>query len=80
MVTKWKQTATVKGEGYFPLDMLRYDKCYPAGEEDSAAIAGTGEREINVVHVSELRFSVFTPARWRSFGWEIVNVETEKRS
>ena len=31
---------TVEGSGTFPLDMLRYDQCAPAGPDDVAKIEG----------------------------------------
>jgi hypothetical protein len=35
---------TVVGSGVFPFDMLRYDQCWPASENDSAAIERTSRR------------------------------------
>jgi len=31
-------TFTVRGNGYFPSDMLRYDRCHPVGKRDREAI------------------------------------------
>jgi hypothetical protein len=33
----------VQGQGHFPIDMLRYDACFPASEHDSALIYETFE-------------------------------------
>lgn len=33
--------ACVTGSGYFPLDMLRYDSCFPASESDAYLIERT---------------------------------------
>lgn len=58
----------VRGSGPFPYDMLRYDRCYPAGPGDAAAIKPThlwDERTICLF--TEAR--TITPDRWRSFGW-----------
>jgi len=56
----------VRGKGIFPLDMLRYDKCYP--------LKSLPRRTDTVVDVL-LRVDMdraLTPERWSSFGWEIV--------
>lgn len=79
----------VMGSGEFPLDMLRYDCCAPASEEDSGVI-----RSINssyqrdwVVYVKKVlhkkrrkRDVVFTEGRWNSFGCSIREVENVSRS
>lgn len=76
-------TFTVKGLGPFPIDMLRYDCCYPASAEDAVKIMSrTSEpREITLkthraVSKTFLKLQIDDqklPAvgRWKSFQWEI---------
>ncbi len=67
-------TYRVKGSGFFPVDMLRYDRVTPTTEEDSAVCEGFGaDREVNV------RGQGCTPKRWQSFGWTVVGVIVEDR-
>lgn len=76
--------AKVSGHGEFPIDMLRYDLCSPATEEDSNLIRRTINNHSNnnwVVVVKrpllERRAKndpVFTIGRWQSFGCKIVEV------
>ena len=57
----------VRGKGTFPLDMLRYDKCYP--------LKSLPTRRTDTVVDVLLRVDMdrsLTPERWSSFGWEIV--------
>jgi hypothetical protein len=68
-------TFTVEGSGNFPVDMLRYDICWPATEGDSHQVAtpeGVSEasRTSRVVTLKGLKAP--TLARWRSFGWMVV--------
>ena len=66
---------SVAGYGAFPLDMLRYDACYPATSEDAVEIGGSmysrASQRLRTVRVR----SVVKPAtaeRWQSFGWKVV--------
>jgi hypothetical protein len=65
---------TVEGRGVFPFDMLRYDLCWPASESESNRLDlyslpqdAISQRRI---HLRGLKPP--TAARWRSFGWEVV--------
>jgi hypothetical protein len=65
---------TVEGMGAFPIDMLRYDACYPASERDAATIITSFE---GAPIVSRVRLTLsfkgrYTPDRWRSFLWNVV--------
>ena len=69
----------VEGRGAFPLDMLRYDRCFPRSETD-ANIAQDHEniRTVRKVELTALeRPSYWQPCegRWESFGWRVVAVE-----
>jgi hypothetical protein len=65
----------VEGSGSFPLDMLRYDACFPYEQTDSGAIERTGRRRVVLIRrgVNEHAGS---EARWTSFGWKVVLATT----
>lgn len=71
--------AVVKGRGYFPMDMLRYDSCCPATEVDSEMITNTFSKfekwEISVKKIllerKKKNVNYFTVGRWNSFSCEI---------
>lgn len=87
----WETHFTVRGGGEFPLDMLRYDGCFP---KDSDAI-----RAISLIHhdsvvdratkaprdVELIRYHAYkndanlTPRRWESFCWQITTTETPRK-
>lgn len=72
---------TVAGTGEFPLDMLRYDSCWPARSEDALAIGDSSYakaegRDLSKVWQIVLACkpgdnwsSVPTHGRWKSFTW-----------
>lgn len=70
-------TFSVGGRSDFPLDMLRYDNCYPARSEDAAAIVATiarydGEHEtIKLEKRHAGKDPNLTPDRWASFVWSL---------
>lgn len=65
----------VRGSLAFPIDMLRYDACTPATEEDSHTIERTLSHENEGAVEVTLRFRTLpTVARWASFGWTVVAV------
>lgn len=77
-------TAEATGDGTFPLDMLRYDCCFPA---DMTAVdnmlsdvyANLKRRTVKLGRYTALKSSrAFTPARWESFGWKLTILETRK--
>lgn len=65
---------TVTGEGAFPFDMLRYDKCWPAWEDQSNLLGTVGafgtRRNITLSGLKQP-----TVARWKSYGWEVREVQ-----
>lgn len=71
---------TVVGTYGFPLDMLRYDKCWPAREGDAGSIAATlwvqADRDSRRIEMMGLK--VPTVGRWASFGWKVVEVNGER--
>lgn len=76
----------VQGVGEFPLDMLRYEKCYPRSEEDSHTMHDRERDEPRMVHLQSVRpidgraaealLRYPTEGRWESFGWRVVNTPT----
>jgi hypothetical protein len=82
---KYQIEFRVRGRGYFPLDMLRYCNAAPRNSDDKASVLATSKeygvaffqpREIELVKESTSARAVKNLAddRWRSFGWEVINV------
>jgi len=65
--------ACVVGSGPFPMDMLRFDYCFPVRGEDAAKLEAdrTEKRAIALKSFTE-GGQIFNEARWHSFGWEVV--------
>jgi hypothetical protein len=69
---------TVSGSRSFPMDMLRYDHCWP---EDSCDVGymlfdargGNGQRSIRLRGVHPP-----TEARWLSFEWKVTDCKGER--
>lgn len=62
----------------FPFDMLRYDNCWPASQEDALELPVAeklepGERppRIELRQATETKQHNWHPERWRSFGWDL---------
>ena len=73
---------TVVGNYPFPLDMLRYDGCYPASTEDATAISASirGERDEGMGFPRGHSVTLYsnrapTEGRWQSFLWHVVKTE-----
>lgn len=71
----------VSGVVAFPIDMLRYDSCYPATEHDSGVIEAAMRHDPGIKTV-RLRMAINgsrpTIERWLSFIWVVdVNSITE---
>lgn len=82
-IKKLKRTEkrqTFKGIHRFPLDMLRYDECWPEDTKDAVRIQDSWNFNVAIGNVffitvkknSELGFNL---DRWRSFGWLPVDDE-----
>ena len=77
---------TVEGCGTFPVDMLRYDGCYPRDTESAVALTychrctkelTSQPRQVNLTSRIERGFDPGpTDARWNSFGWKVVKKST----
>lgn len=79
---RYLTTFTVSGSGSFPIDMLRYDRCVPASEQDAVEIQRTfNESPRSHKPIALIRFGAGpwdgTPrmeyGRWQSFGWVVQN-------
>lgn len=62
----------------FPIDMLRYDNCYPRTAHDAELIQTAGDvhnrKGFMVVWLSKTstdREPRWTEGRWQSFGWRV---------
>ena len=83
MAKFYRHEVIVEGRGPFPLDMLRYDRCYPQQEGDSYQLEASfhstsardgGPHSIRVETVrTDQRFNPFQTRRWASFGWNVVD-------
>lgn len=65
---------TVVGSGRFPIDMLRYDACWPASSTDSEAVqhsmAHGTDRDVYTVRLTQAAgYHAPTDQRWASYGW-----------
>ena len=54
--------------------MLRYDRSFPATEEDTSWILRTDEREVMLAVISADKTAHIERARWRSFNWMVTEV------
>jgi hypothetical protein len=65
---------TVTGTSMFPVDMLRYDACFPDHSEDAITLAGSCDsRSTRRERKLRLRSMLKPPTmgRWESFGWTV---------
>jgi hypothetical protein len=85
-MTRQKNTTrfVVKGRGRFPVDMLRYDACWPASSEDAGKITrliadADHPDRFSETPVTEVALTVApgygppTVARWNSYGWAVAS-------
>jgi hypothetical protein len=56
----------------FPIDMLRYDQCWPARQEDAESIAVGAVREVRLRTITVNPEGCVTRDRWASFGFNVV--------
>lgn len=68
---------TVVGNGSFPVDMLRYDQCWPAKEATDSVALATSLMRVNSYkddqrrNVTLIGLRAPTEGRWQSFGWKV---------
>jgi len=66
---------TVEGSGSFPIDMLRYDRCWPANEgSDSYAIETHPTAKRRRIVLETQNELAPTNGRWESFGWKVLGI------
>ena len=77
---------TVSGQGTFPTDMLRYEHCWPAREEDSINMIcdfrAEDRKEVRTVQLrmhTERKGVLPTVDRWKSFQWSVHKDIHERR-
>ena len=89
----WIKKFTVEGSLGFPIDMLRYDGCYPASSDDVSAIhqsIAQTSRHDEVPDTVQVSLVVScttrgqtemypTAPRWESFGWRVVREDSPFR-
>lgn len=86
----YTMTFTVTGTFAFPLDMLRYDNCYPADQDAVGCMQSAlnprsikeGELRVTLRRAGATKGEAegITPARWESFGWRVVHTgQAQKR-
>lgn len=66
---------TVEGIGEFPIDMLRYDQCWPVDAQAVRNITfDSGRRTVKLA--TNLYYSP-NANRWESFGWKVKTVDKD---
>jgi|APSaa5957512622_1039677.scaffolds.fasta_scaffold63508_2 hypothetical protein len=78
----YRTTFEVTGRGSFPLDMLRYDQCFPSDTGSANNMARSGEHDAPqhdlpvVILCHDHADPEWGPtfARWASFGWGVTRV------
>ena len=67
---------TVEGKGAFPVDMLRYDGCWPFQQQDAVLVEKSlkepSSDPVKIRLEQAAGMSGPTVGRWRSFGWNVV--------
>jgi hypothetical protein len=81
MAKAFVQNAVVSGRSAFPLDMLRYDSCFPATQDDVGKIITSTERDPKKRSEEDVYIAIrrvvgnsshpWTEGRWASFGWHL---------
>jgi len=59
----------VTGHGHFPIDMLRYDRCWPTINNRNDVFQACHREPITVELETDIPEYRLTPGRWSSFGW-----------
>ena len=77
MAVQYTHLFTVTGRNVFPVDMLRYDMCWPVTSEDAVTIGAAirrdrfgsadGTRSVRLMTTEHPP----TDGRWKSFGWTV---------
>ena len=70
MSTLYRHEFTVSGRDTFPVDMLRYDACWPDTSESAIQLLSEDTRAVMLV-CWRPKLWVPTIGRWQSFGWHV---------
>jgi len=76
MAKEYRHQFTVQGHLTFPVDMLRYDACWPKTEaEDVPAIADSLNPLVKTQTYTIRMVGCLPPTegRWASFGWKVLS-------
>lgn len=68
---------TVRGKGFFPMDMLRHSRAWPTGPGMEFMQDFIRHEKVDV----ELRTSSrrgISEERWKSFGWDVIEIIEEE--
>ncbi len=69
----------VMGRGPFPLDMLRYERCWPTDQASVEIIRNSPNTDdLLQVSLSMIGDHQPTPARWNSYGWTVAATLTPR--
>jgi hypothetical protein len=70
---------TVQGRDPFPMDMLRYDACWPSDTGSALAIGWSHSHDPDRLGTHKITMNTWkvgiTPERWGSFGWTVISQE-----
>lgn len=82
-IKSYETILVVEGRGHFPIDMLRYDSCFPRTGEDAGKISRITKVPFQLSYQREIQSIVLirrslnnlpaTTERWESFGWRVVS-------
>jgi hypothetical protein len=75
MTKQYYHRFMVKGDGYFPYDMLRYDACWPSTSDDVINLGLGEKRKVTLTTIGN-KDRKPTFARWESFGWKVIESGT----
>lgn len=71
----------VIGSGAFPMDMLRYDRCWPVNSDDAANLTDYSNNDGKPLVRRAVALATIADrvesARWSSFGWTASSLFTD---
>ena len=76
-LSPYNQRCCGGARGEFPLDMLRYDCCYPVTSVEHMDNDARGQRQVKLRHIGDHRMWSSTYPRWASFGRHVFEVDGE---
>lgn len=86
MTATYTRRFIVEGQVVFPIDMLRYDRCWPDSSSDAIKILNSIDASVlHMPHVVTLimlcndRDDKPEAKRWESFGWKVFGIDNTQR-